>query len=206
MKLFSKIMIVMGVFLFASCIKHEIIPAPEKKVDLPASFSGMLNGSPYELIKDKDGYRCIATQAKEILPSPQPSNVIYYSSIESAQKMDLIKISLGKLNFNPGTDAVPTLNEFKTFFTNNKTPDFMRDGLGGVEIAYRDAQGNVWLSREDSTQPQNFVFSSQKQETDEKGDYMKCVAQFNVTLYDDRDAPTDSIVFMNATYEGYFKR
>lgn len=206
MKLFKGILIFIGAGLLASCIKHEVIPAPEPRVDLPANFTAKINGAGYELIKDVDGVHCVATQALEILPSPQPSNVIYFSSIESSQKLDLVKVSLGKLNFNPNENTKPSVAEFKTFFELNQNPSFQIGGEGGVEIVYRDASGNVWMSMEDSGMPQSFVITSLSQESDELGDYMLFTAQFSVTLYDDIEDPTDAILIEDAIYKGYFKR
>ncbi|PKR81858.1 hypothetical protein CW751_00530 [Brumimicrobium salinarum] len=206
MKYLTGFTIALTVILFTSCVEHEVIPAPEPKVDLPVSFSANLQGAPYELIKDVDGYFCDATQAKEILPTPQPSKIIYYSSIKSDQKLDFVKIGLGKLNFNADANIDPALDAFTAFFNNNTNPDFKANADGGVEIIYRDSQGGVWISDENSTLPQDFTFTSLVQESDENGDYMKFTANFNVSLVDDLITPTDTIVFENALFEGYFKR
>src|SRR5690554_7078356 len=82
MKQFTGLSFILGMFMFTSCIKHEVIPPPTPEVDLPASFTASLQGSSYEIIKDVNGYYCDATQAKEILPTPQPSKIIYFSSID----------------------------------------------------------------------------------------------------------------------------
>lgn len=207
MRLFKGIFILFGVLIFSSCIKHEIIPAPEPKVDLPATFSALKDGTPFELIKDVDGYFCEAEQAKEIPPPPELSNIIYISSIRSNQKNDYIKISLGKLLFNAdNSNSSPSLSEFKDFFKNNKTPEFKNGGNYGVDITYRDGYGNIWYSNENSADFQNFVITDLKQESDEKGDYMKFTARFNVTLVDDLDNPQNTLELTDAIYQGYFKR
>ena len=197
---------VLGLFMFSSCIKHEVIPAPIPEVDLPASFRAFLQGSSYEIIKDVNGYYCDATQAKEILPTPQPSKIIYYSSIKSDQQSDFIQIGIGKLHFNADASIVPNLDAFTAFFNNNVTPTYKLGAASGVEIVFRDGQGGVWISDENSTLPQDFTFTSLVQESDENGDYMKFTAKFNVSLVDDVLTPTDTIVFSNAIFEGYFKR
>lgn len=206
MKQFTGLSFILGMFMFTSCIKHEVIPPPTPEVDLPASFTASLQGSSYEIIKDVNGYYCDATQAKEILPTPQPSKIIYFSSIKSDQQLDFIQIGLGKLNFNADASIVPSLDAFTAYFNNNVSPDYKEGADGGVEIVFRDGQGGVWMSSENSTLPQDFTFTSLVQESDENGDYMKFTASFNVSLFDDITAPTDTIVFQNAVFEGYFKR
>ncbi|HZH86937.1 MAG TPA: hypothetical protein VFD77_06450 [Brumimicrobium sp.] len=206
MKYLTGFSIILSLLILPSCIKHEVIPAPTPEVDLPASFRGLLQGSSYEIIKDVNGYYCDATQAKEILPTPQPSKIIYYSSIKSEQQLDFIQIGIGKLNFNSDSNIVPTIDAFTAFFNNNVNPDYKLGANGGVEIVYRDGQGGIWISDENSVLPQDFTFTSLVQESDENGDYMKFTATFNVSLVDDVTTPTDTIVFQNAVFDGYFKR
>ncbi|HLV41040.1 MAG TPA: hypothetical protein VKY37_02085 [Brumimicrobium sp.] len=198
--------IILGLFVFSSCIKHEVIPAPTPEVNLPASFSGFLEGSSYEIIKDFNGYYCDATQAKELLPVPQPSKITYYSSIKSDQKMDFIQIGIGKLIFNTDNVIVPKLEAFTAFFNNNVNPTYKLGANSGVEIVFRDSQGGVWISDENSALPQDFTFTSLVQESDENGDYMKFSARFNVSLVDNVTNPTDTVTFQNAVFEGYFQR
>mgnify|MGYP001299259980 CR=1 FL=1 len=206
MKFFKGLASLVGIAILASCIEHEVIPPPKPEVDLTASFSGQLEGSNYELIQDVNGYYCEATQAKEILPTPQPSTVTYYSAIKSDSQMDFIQIGIGKLNFNADNSIDPSVEQFTSFFNSNTAPDYSLDAESGVEIVFRDGQGNVWRSMEGTGEPQDFQFTSLTQESDENGDYMKFVAQFNVSLFDDIQNPTDTIVFENAIFEGYFQK
>ena len=206
MKFFKGLASLVGIAILASCIEHEVIPPPKPEVDLTASFSGQLEGSNYELIQDVNGYYCEATQAKEILPTPQPSTVTYYSAIKSDSQLDFIQIGIGKLNFNADNSIDPSVEQFTSFFNSNTSPDYSLDAESGVEIVFRDGQGNVWRSMEGTGEPQDFQFTSLTQESDENGDYMKFTAQFNVSLFDDIQNPTDTIVFENAIFEGYFQK
>ncbi len=206
MKFFNTLVTLLSIGALSSCVEHEVIPAPKPEVELNAAFSGQLEGAQYELIQDVNGYYCDATQAKEILPTPQPSTVTYYSAIRSSSQLDFIQIGLGKLNFNADNDIDPSLEQFTSFFNSNTTPMFSEAAESGVEIIFRDGQGNVWTSMEGTGEPQDFQFTSLVQESDEEGDYMKFTAQFNVSLFDDIVNPTDTIVFENATFEGYFER
>lgn len=197
--------------LLTSCVEHEVIPAPIPRVELPASFTADYEGMPYQLIKNVDGYYCDPTQAREILPAPQPSSIIYYSSLRSKEPnvhFDYIRIGLGQLFYSAEADLKPTLSQFKQFFEANKNPLYKDDCLGGVEIIYRDSAGKVWYSSENMTDlqnPQSFSFTSLTQKSDKFGDYMKFSATFNVSLVDDLTTPTDTIRFKNAVYEGYFQ-
>jgi len=204
MKIFKGLTILAGIALLSSCIEHEVIPKPKKTVELNCSLNSTFQGSSYELIQDVNGYYCNPTQAKEILPTPQLSKIIYYSSIRSDEKLDFMQIGIGKLNFNADNSITPSLEQFTTFF--NANPDYKADADGGVEIVFRDGQGDVWKSMEGTGEPQSFEFTSIVQDSDEEGDYLKFVATFSASLFDDLTTPTDTIVFANARFEGYFKR
>lgn len=207
MKFFKGLTSLFGIFILASsCVEHEVIPAPKPQVELNASFTAQLEGANYELIQDVNGYYCDATQAKEILPTPQPSTVTYYSAIRSDSQLDFIQIGIGKLSFNADNSIDPSLEQFTSFFNSNTAPTYSFEAEAGVEIIFRDGQGNVWKSMEGTGEPQDFQFTSLVQESDEDGDYMKFTALFNVSLFDDITAPTDTIVFENALFEGYFKK
>ncbi len=206
MKYLAGLAIVLGTCMISSsCIKHEVVPAPTPKVDLPASFSALLDGNNYELINDVDGYFCKPDQAQEIYPSPQPSTVTYYSSIMSKEKLEFVKIEVGQLNFNAGSSTLPTLESFKTYFEGLTTVNYSTDAIDGVQIIYGDANGGLWYSDENMPN-QSFEFTSVRQESDEDGDYMIFTANFSASLVDDIGNPTDTIQFDNAVFKGYFKR
>lgn len=209
MNYFKGIILFSSLILFSSCIKHEVIPAPKKELDLPVSFSSTKNGQNYELIKDVGGYFCEATQAKEILPTPQLSNVKYFSAIKSKSQNDYVKIEVGKLQYDASDHIDPTLTEFKNYFNNNTNPSYKDLAEGGVQIIYRDANDSVWQSLESSGAPQSFTFESLSQVSDETGDYMKFTAKFNCDLYHFdpiADTINDTLTFQNAVYQGYFKK
>lgn len=206
MKVIKGIVGLLGVAVIASCVEHEVIPPPKEEVDLSCSFSATIEGDDYELIHDVNGYFCNPSQAKEILPTPQPSSVKYYSEIRSDAQMDFLKVGLGSLSFNADEDIDPTVEQFAAFFNSNMLPDFDEDAEEGVEIVFRDGQGTVWTSMDTTQEVQNFEFTSLVQESDEEGDYMKFTATFDVSLFDDLEQPTDTLVMENAVYSGYFER
>lgn len=206
MKYYKILSVLLVSTVLFSCVEHEVIPPPKEEVELNSSFTAMLEGVEYELIQDVDGYYCDPTQAKEILPTPQPSTVTYYSAMKSDAELGFIQIGIGKLNFNADANINPTVEQFSTFFNSNTGPDYSLDAEEGVEVIFRDGNGDVWTSYEDSGEPQDFTFTSLTQESDEQGDYMKFVANFSLELYDDLDTPTDTILIENAVFEGYFKK
>lgn len=206
MKFYKILSVLLLSTVMFSCVEHEVIPPPKEEIELFSSFSATLEGSDYELIQDVNGYYCEPTQAKEILPTPQLSKITYYSAMKSDASMDFIQIGIGKLNFNADASIDPSVEQFTTYFNSNTNPNYSLEAADGVEVVFRDGSGNVWRSYQDSGAPQDFMFTSLVQESDELGDYMKFVANFSLELYDDLDNPTDTILMENAVFEGFFKR
>lgn len=208
MKYLSGLTVVLALLLFSSCIKHEIIPPPSPKVDLPASFIGSLNGATYEIIKDVDGYFCKGTQTKQLNPTPQLSTVIYYSSLQSESKIDFLQIGIGKLKYNADYNIDPSLEDFNNYFNDNLSPNYSAGADDGVEIVYRDSQGMIWIS--DPDLPGTFVFTKLSQESDETGDYMKFTAKFSAVLSlsvdEDHEDFGSTIQFENGIFEGFFMK
>lgn len=193
---------------FSACIEHEVIPPPRPVVDLECAFSALIDGTEYTLIENVGGLFCDPAKSKEILPLPQPSTATYYATIRSDDllELDFIQVKLGKLLFNAEIAIDPSLEQFTEFFMDNLEPEYERDADGGVEIIFRDQNGGVWTSSPDGPANQFFTFVNIEQESDEDGDYLKFIANFNTTLYDDIDDPTAEIEITNAVYTGYFQR
>ena len=210
MKYINTLSIILGVAFLTSCVKHEVIPKPKYEAKLPVSFSGNIQGAKFVIIEDINGFYCKPSQAQQILPSPQPSTITYYSSLESDQKQDMIQIRLGKLIYSPNNSTVPPIEDFNEFFkTGISTPiEYKTDAEDGVEIVYRDSQGTVWTSSEVDGQPQYFELTNLEEDSDDNGQYMKFVAKFGLTLYTNPVDPLlrDTIEINNAIFEGYFKR
>lgn len=210
MKYIKILPIILGVVFLGSCIKHEVIPKPKYVATLPASFTANIQGVHYEIIEDVKGFYPKTDQAKDLLPSPQPSSIIYYSSLKSDQVTDMIQIRLGKLFFSSNNKNTPSVDEFYEYFENDiPSPITYKEGSDdGVEIWFVDSQGILWESAESSGLPQDFQLTNIEPDADDDGTYLKFVARFNLSLYDDIDNPnlSDTITIENATYEGYFKR
>lgn len=210
MKYINTLSIILGVAFLTSCVKHEVIPKPTYEAELPISFTGNIQGANYTIIEDIKGFYCKPSQAKEILPSPQPSTISYYSSLESGEQQDMIQVRLGKLIFSSNNADRPSIEDFNEFFkTGITTPiEYKTDSDDGVEIVFRDSQGIVWTSSENSGLPQVFELSNLKEDSDDQGQYMRFVAKFSLSLYDNLNDPilSDTIEINNAVFEGYFKR
>lgn len=208
MKIINYIFALTGLVFFNSCVEHEVIPPPRVEVELTCSFSAMVDSAAYDLTEDVAGFYCETTKAREILPLPQPSKAKYYASMRSTEvlELDFIQIGIGRASYNAEIGDDPTVEQFAQFFNMSFTPDFSENAEEGVEIIFRDPSGDIWTSKEDSENPQDFIFTTIEQESDEEGDYLKFVANFNCYLYDDIDDPQDSVLIENAIYTGYFKR
>ena len=197
--------------LGASCVEHEVIPPPKPEVELECSFTATIsdenNEWDYDLVEQVDGFFCDPTQAKILNPSPQPSFVTYFASIRSQDQLDYIQVKLGRLQFNADMEPDPTVEAFENFFMSNMAPSFVEEANGGVEVVFRDNQGQVWMSNPATLEPQSFQFSNLSLEGDDDNDFMKFIATYNCWLYTNLDNPPagDSIHMENAIYRGYFQ-
>jgi hypothetical protein len=201
----------LGSLFLTGCPKHEIIPAPEPRVDLTANFIGNINGTDVELTENVNGYYLEATKTKIILPSPNPSSAVYYADMKSGQTMVSVKIGLGSIFFDASISSDPTLSLFNSFFTaaSSVTPSYSASSVAGFEVIYRDGTGAVWTS-DPTSSPQNVVFSNIVQESDATGDYSKFVCTFDCIVYRTvvvgTVSTTYSLPIQNATFKGWFKR
>jgi hypothetical protein len=210
----SRKLLIFTFTLFAcfSCVKHEVIPAPIKKVTLVSKFTGTINGVSIEYNEGVDNFTCIPTQDKNLLTSPSLSSAIYYSEILSTTYKNAIRIGLGKVNWDAGASSEPSLSTFNSFFTtsSNILPHYKDNCMPGFNVRYIDEMGTVYTSRDSSSQFQNVKFSNMAQDTDPDGDYSKFLCTFNCYVYyASGPAPAiglDSIQIQNAQFKGWFKR
>lgn len=210
---------------FSACIKHEIIPAPEPKVELVCHFNGLISGTPLELTQNVKGYM-METNKSIFVPPAGLATATYYSEMKSAEDLVSVKISIGNMRWDGnGTDGPPS-NVFNSFFTNNLIPNYTTGAIStptntaGVEVAYRDGLGNIWLTKEVDDATNTMEFSNISQETDKTGDYSKYIANFNCRVYHtfreiiQYPAPTpndtiyteESFEITNAVLKGWYKR
>lgn len=186
----------------ASCVKHEVIPPPKPQVDLSSSFSADTSGTNISYVRDVDGFYIEATNFREIQTSPQLSSIVYLNTIRSTNYTDLFKVSFGRAYWDAASGDFPSVSQFKLFFEGMMNPNFSDDGQDGIMLEWRDANNVLWRSREASTQPQDFVFTSIVQESDEEGDYVKFTSEFSCYLYSLDEL--DSVKFENGRYSSYF--
>lgn len=205
---------VFGSLFLAGCPKHEIIPAPTPKVELEASFIGIVNGSQLELTQNVDGYYLEATRTKFIQPSPTPSLATYYANMKSSNTLVSIRVSLGSIQFDGSANSDPSLSVFNNFFTSTTAPAYSAGAANGFEVVYRDGSGNIWTS-DDTQSGQSVVFTGIVQESDASGDYSKFTCTFDCNVYreipdvstpDPNDSITLSLPIQNGVLKGWFKR
>lgn len=173
----------MGTLLISSCIKHEVIPAPEPEVDLDAHFEGLIGGSFIEYTENVDGYYGLSELATQ--SASGISNAQYSFSMVSPSELTSIKISLGSLVWNDASGATtPALNLFNTFFKSNDIPLYSNLAVAGFEVTFRDASGLNWTSDEASPlQAVTIDPLSIVQESDASGDYSKFNMTFECPIY-----------------------
>lgn len=204
-----------GSVFLAGCPKHEIIPAPTPKVELEASFIGIVNGSQLELTKNVDGYYLDASSFKYIAPSPTPSKAIYTANMASSNGLVSIRVGLGSISFDGSASSDPSLSVFNSFFTSTTTPVYSLGAVNGFEVVYRDGSGRVWTS-DPAQSGQDVVFTGIVQESDAAGDYSKFTCTFNCNVYrkepdlstpnDPNDSITHTLPIQNGVLKGWFKR
>jgi len=173
----------MGVLLISSCIKHEIIPAPEPEVDLDAHFQGLIGGSFIEYTENVNGYYGLSELATQ--SAGGISNAQYSFSMISPSELTSIKVSMGSLTWNDASGATtPALSLFNSFFKANDIPVYSNLAASGFEVTFRDASGLLWKSDELSP-VQNVTIDpvSIVQESDASGDYSKFNMTFDCALY-----------------------
>lgn len=200
----------------ASCIKHEVIPAPEPTVDLDASFEGNIGGQFTEYTEFVGGYEGVSDIA--IQSSGGTSHAQYTFGLISTQNSAMVRIGLGSISWSSALGTYrPELNLFNNFFLGNTSPAYSNSALNGFEVVYRTQNDSIYVSRETSpfAQTVEFLPSSIVQGSDSSGDYSKFICKFSCYVYNDwvdmsGGAPgvqmTDSILISNAIYEGWFQR
>lgn len=214
----------------SGCVKHEIIPAPEPKVDLVCHFAGNIAGTDLELTQNVQGYY-LETNKSKIVPPQGPSKAVYFSEMKSAEALQSIRINLGEVLWDSGTSSDPTTTIFNGFMSATKmpappgvSPVVYTTGAvlpaspakAGFEVVYRDAGGILWTSK--SSDPNTIEFTDIVQESDKTGDYSKFIAKFDCVVYhtfmtiDNTVSPPDttydeqSRIIDNAVFKGWFKR
>lgn len=175
--------------LLSSCVKHEIIPAPEPRVDLKAHFQGNISGTYTEFTENIDGFAMEAGRDKQV-NSTGFSKAIYNSKIFSPQKNVSLTLLIGELQWDGSMSDDPNVIAFKKLFVNYPIPKFniganaiVNDSSSTFDIRYKDVNGNIWKADPNYTNKVEFTYLSQ--ESDKTGDYMKYIAKIDARMYRD---------------------
>jgi hypothetical protein len=216
-KVFISFSVLITVFIFSSCIKHEVIPPPTSTVDLNCNFVGYVNGTQTELTQNVIGYNAFPTNDKYIYAGTILSRMIYGCEIKSNYQPQSFKILFGSQLWDAAVAPEPTLTMFNDFHSSNSgiTLPFKdyativnaNPSVVGVQIEYKDNNGVVWKSKEtDPGQTANFTIINQ--ESDNTGDYsiFECTFSCLVWTYDVQLGQDVSIPITNAKFRGWFRR
>lgn len=195
-------------FLF-SCNKREIIPPPERKVELKNHFYGKINGSDVELTQNVNGFS--GTSGVDlIINASTMDSAVYRSDFSSTQTAQSVNIGHGCIVFDWNASERPTLANFESFYLSgvNQSPLFAPNGLTGFTFTYKDGSGKIWKSGTIGTAN----YTSMSIESDASGDYAKFRVVFDTevsrTYYDpvlEIDV-TDHMPVTDAVYTGWYKR
>lgn len=212
MKLKAILSLSIAALMIFSCIDHEVIPAPTPTVELISKFTGTINGTLTEFNEGVDGYTCSVPNETNLLSPPAQSSEIFCSEISSTTANPSIKIRLGKINWTGAAQTDLPLSSFNSFFTqtSNILPQYKDDCTNGINIVYRDQNGTIYTSDENSVNFQDATFSNITQESDASGDYSKFVCTFNCYVYyssGPSPAPgLDSVRIQNGQFKGWFRK
>lgn len=193
----------LGLSMF-SCIEHVVIPPPLPMVILEGTFLADTNGVQFSYMKGVNGFDVKPSNFREIQTPPQMSNIKYFCSMESTNLVEYFKVSIGKDFWNATSGPFPVVNQFKLFFESMTNVPFSDDANAGVVLEWRDANNQVWKTKQDpGGLPQFFNFATVKQESDETGDFVKFKALFSATFFSTDGTQTRTL--NNGMFIGYFK-
>lgn len=192
-----------------SCNKREIIPAPERKVELKNHFYGKINGSEIELTQNVNGFSG-SSGVDLIINSSTMDSAVYHSVFESTQTLQSISVGHGCIVFDWNASERPTLSNFENFYTAviNQTPTFLTNGFGGFTFTYKDGTGKLWRSGVLGS----VTYTSMEIESDATGDYAKFRVMFDTQISRTYFDPvllidvTDYMTVTDAVYTGWYKR
>lgn len=197
-----------GIILF-SCNKREIIPAPEKKVELKNHFYGKINGSDLELTQNVNGY--IGSSGVDlIINSSTLDSAIYHSVFSSPNTSQAVSVGHGSIVFDANASDRPSIGTFESFYQSglNLAPMFFPAGLKGFAFTFTDGSAREWKSKDFGTAN----YSKMAIESDASGDYAKFKVNFETKVYHThlnivtQLLETDSMTVTDAIYTGWYKR
>lgn len=198
-----------------SCNKREIIPAPEKVVELENHFFGRIANTDVELTQNVGGY-IGSSSADFIIEAAGIDKAVYYSTMSSDVSARSITVGHGSIEYDSGSSPNPTLSLFNGFYAVFLEPDFSANGVDGFVVKYRDGNNREWVSNGLHSHPlEDVIYSNILQESDAEGDYSKFTVSFETYVYhtfefqDEFGVITyelDSMLITDAVYKGWYKR
>lgn len=201
------------VTMFA-CNKREIIPAPERQVELKNHFKGVINGATTEFTENVNGFKG-ESNFDLVINASSMDSAIYHSVFKSTSGNQGVIIKHGSLAFDYGASDRPTLASFESFYMNgaNHQPAFSERGLNGFSFTYIDGNGNVWESNSVNQPPMEHVeYLTMATESDKSGTYAKFKVKFATRVYRTYTDPltllpvTLTLDVTDAVYTGWYKR
>lgn len=107
----------------------------------PSQFYGKIDGTAYQYKDGLSGYDSGANALKTVEAAPDSSSAIYQSYIFATSSGDVrFEVNIGTLKF---IGLIPGFSVFSGFFETGMVP-FSNSGIHGVEVIWRDDNGNAW--------------------------------------------------------------
>ena len=145
----------------SSCTDHEVIPAPEREVELSCRFEGNIGGQFIEYTENVEGYAGFPTIAKQT--ESGETDAQYYFAMTSTEYVPYIQIGLGSLTWADASGTQnPALSLFNDFFIDNDEPLYSNGALNGFEVLFHAYNGTDWRSDETSIEVMNVAAQAQE--------------------------------------------
>ena len=180
-----------GLLGLNSCTDHEVIPPPLPLVDLNCDCEATINDS---VVKYQDS--CYYESVKNIVTGGV-STARYRTRLEEIDIPGGLELEARTLSWTDDGTNNPTLEEWRSFFTDNTSPNFSDNvGHSGVVVRWTDPNGNIWESDTSVVGAiciQSFTYNILVNEKDVTGDYMQFDATFDCMLKNSDYGVVDSI-------------
>lgn len=200
---------------FVACNKPEVVPPPSEKATLNSHFIGTINGTQIEWTKNVNSYANYSSLEFYLDTNTNVHNYRYYGGMSSSIDPKMIRVGFGSFISDPNVQASPSIETFKSFLMTfadpNTAPDFAENAVGGFEIQYRDAAGDIFRTVDSST-TNSYLVKDLKYSEDVNGDYMSYTCEFSGVLYHTRkdtnnvDTINKIAIIQNAALKGWLKR
>jgi hypothetical protein len=189
--------LILSLGTMTSCEKENSDVAPtDENITLsgPCQFYGKIAGTAFQYKDGQSGYASGANAIKTVVAAPDSSSAIYQSYLYSTSSGDVrFEVNIGTLKY---MGLTPGFSVFSGFFGTGMV-SYSNSGLHGVEVIWRDDNGNAWSTSNGVQGGSVFEISELQIESPS----VKVKALISCKLY---NSSGDSKTLDNGIFVGYF--